>query len=373
MKILMIGWGFPPRIQGGLDIHVYEICRELAKKSEVHLSLPEFNSPKKAPNGIKIIPIKCTIRKNLARTVNEYNKNIVSECRKLDFDIIHSHDWFGVEASQKLKVKSPWVLTLHSLEYMRSCGPGKKSIMERLERRGAEGCDRIIAVSRFMKDSIVKSCGIAPQKIEVVYNSATVQKGNSEKIRRELGLGKRPVALFLGRLSQQKGVEYLIYSAKSVLEKIPEARFVVAGEGNLRNSLERFSRHMGLEGKVIFPGFVPESDLASYYSAADVFVYPSLYEPFGISVLESLLSGTPAITSEEAGILEMLPKMDSVAGIRSGDSAELAGKIAYFLARRKRVSGKEKGILARTYSWERSAREILGIYQKLISSQSKLI
>jgi glycosyltransferase involved in cell wall biosynthesis len=374
MKILMIGWGFPPKIQGGLDIHVYEICRELAKTNEVHLALPEFNSPKKAPDGIKIMPIKCAMRKNLARTVSEYNRNIVRTCRGIDFDVVHSHDWFGVEASEILRKKTgkSWVLTLHSLEYMRSCGHGKKSAIQKLEMKGARECDRIIAVSGFMKDSIVKTCGIAPSKIEVVYNSANVEKGNPEKIRRKLGLGTRPVALFLGRLSQQKGVEYLIYSAKSVLEKIPEARFVIAGEGNLKASLERFSRHMGLEGKLIFPGFVRESDLASYYSAADVFVYPSLYEPFGISVLESLLSGTPAITSEEAGILERLPKMGSVAGIRPGDSEELAGKMVHFLSERKRVSGKEKEILARTYSWGKSANEILGIYNKLASSQSKL-
>jgi len=371
MKILMIGWGFPPKIQGGLDIHVYEICKELAKKNDLSLVLPEFNSPRENSAGIKIIPIKCKLSKNLAKTVSEYNRNIVKECRNLDFDVVHSHDWFGVEASEKLKTKAPWVFTLHSLEYMRSCGPGKKSIMERLERRGAKKCDRIIAVSGFMKNSIVKNCGIVPQKIEVVYNSATIQKGKPEKIRRLLRLGNKPVVFFVGRLSQQKGIEYLIYSAKSVLEKIPDARFVIAGEGHLKESLEKFSRHMGLNREIVFPGFVPEADLPSYYSAADVFVYPSIYEPFGISVLESLLSGTPAITSEQAGILERLPKMDSVATIKPGNSKQLADKIVHFLSTRNRVSSKEKQLLTNIYSWQKSAEQITEIYSKVAKGERR--
>jgi glycosyltransferase involved in cell wall biosynthesis len=367
MKILMIGWGFQPKIEGGLDIHVQEISKELAKRNEVFLVLPKFNSPKKNPGWVKIIPVKCKLRKSLSSSVSEYNRNIVKACRNLDFDIIHSHDWFGVEASRILRKRTgrPWILTLHSLEYMRSCVSGKRTVMERLEMEGAKGCDKVIAVSRFMKDCIVKNCGIEQGKIEVVYNSASIRKGNPERIRKALGLGKSPMALFVGRLSQQKGVEYLIYSAKSVLEKIPEARFVIVGEGHLKESLEKFSMHIGLGGKVVFPGFVPETDLASYYSAADVFVYPSIYEPFGISVLESLLSGTPAITSEQAGILERLPEMGSVAAVRAGDSKELAEKMVYFLRRRKRVSYIEKDIVARTYSWEKSASETLRIYQKV--------
>jgi len=368
MKILMMGWGFPPKIEGGLDIHVHEICKELAKKNQVLLTLPEFNSPRRNPDGIRIIPIKCRLMKSLSKTVGEYSGNIVKACSGMDFDVIHCHDWFGVQASDALRnlTGKPWVLTLHSLEYMRSCGPGRKTAMERLEARGARECDRIIAVSRFMKESIVKNCGVQPGKIDVVYNSASVGKGNPEKLRKSLGLGDRPLVLFLGRLSHQKGVEHLIYSARSVLERIPDVRFLIVGEGHLKGSLEKFSRHMGLEGKIIFPGFVPQSELASYYSAADVFVYPSMFEPFGISVLESLLSGTPAVTSAEAGIMEMLPDLDSLKGVRPGDSRELAEQIMHFLTSGKRVSGKEKRLLESTYSWKKSAAQILQIYQKVI-------
>jgi glycogen(starch) synthase len=369
MKILMIGWGFPPRIDGGLDTHVFEISRELAKGNELSLVLPEFNSPKKAPKGVKIIPIRCpgfSDLKSLVRSVGAYNRNIVKVCRKLDFDVLHSHDWFGVEASLRLRERTgkPWVFTLHSLEYMRSCQNGK-SAMGRLERRGAEECDRVITVSKGMKRSISRDYGIRPGKIEVVYNSASIGKKNPEKVRRKFRLGRSPVILFLGRLSSQKGVESFIYSAKLVTERIPEARFLVAGEGNLKESLESFSSHLGLDGKVIFAGFVPQRELASYYSAADLFVLPSLHEPFGITVLESLLSGTPAVVSENAGVLENMPEMGCVTRIRAGSSEELAGKIVSALKKGKRVSESEKAILQRAYSWERSARETERIYQKV--------
>jgi glycosyltransferase involved in cell wall biosynthesis len=381
MKILMIGWGFPPRIEGGLDMHVYEICRELAKGNEVMLALPEFNCPKRlvdrrpddinpsrhSRNGISIIPIKCsgfTDLKSLVKSVRGYNRNIVKACRNLPFDIIHSHDWLGVEASERLGAKAPWILTMHSLEYMRSC-QNSKSIMERLERRGMRECDRIITVSRFMKNEIVKS-GVNPGKIDVVYNSARVGRGEPEKIRRKFRLGKSPLVLFLGRLSQQKGVEYVISSAKMVSERIPEARFLIAGDGHLRKGLESFSRSLGLEGKVFFTGFVPERELASYYSAADVFVSPSFFEPFGITALESLLSGTPAIVGECSGILEKIQGLGCIMAVKPGNSRELAGKIISALESGVTVSESDRKILREAYSWKKAAKETLGIYQKVI-------
>jgi glycosyltransferase involved in cell wall biosynthesis len=367
MRILMIGWGFPPKIQGGLDIHVYEICRELAKRNEVMLTLPAFNSPKKAPDGIKIIPIKCprfSDMRSLIKSVKEYNKNVVKKCRGLDFDVVHSHDWFGVEASLALRTKAPWVLTMHSLEYMRSCHRGR-SVMGSLEMDGMRKCDRVIAVSRFMKKEIARN-GINPSKIDVVYNSASVGKAEPGKVRKKFRLGSNPVVLFLGRLSQQKGVEYVVHSAKIVSGKMPEVRFLIAGDGHLRNGLESFSRSLGLEGKVFFAGFVPEKELASYYSAADVFVSPSFFEPFGITALESLLSGTPAIVGRGSGVLERIPGMGCIQAVRPGDSKELARKIMNRLASGIAVSEKDKKMLREAYSWEGSARDIERIYQKVI-------
>ena len=248
MKILMIGWGYPPKIQGGLDTHVYEISRELAKNNDVFLTLPEFNSPKGDPEGIKIIPIKCPKTSgSLVKAVIEYNKNIVKDCAGLAFDVIHSHDWFGVEAADGLREKSgrPWIFTLHSLEFMRSCQQGGKSLMERLEKRGAEKCDGLVTVSEFMKREIGEKYGIRKEKISVVYNSARASMGEPGKIRKRFGLGQRPVALFLGRLSSQKGPEYFLRSAKMALQEIPDARFLIAGEGHLRDGLERFASHLG--------------------------------------------------------------------------------------------------------------------------------
>jgi len=116
MNILMIGWGFQPRIQGGLDIHVYELAKQLAKSNSVTLTLPEFNSPGKDVDGIRIIPIECTgfsEMKSMMKTVSEYNRNILEACANMEFDVVHAHDWFGVQAAEKLG--KPWVLTLHSL------------------------------------------------------------------------------------------------------------------------------------------------------------------------------------------------------------------------------------------------------------------
>lgn len=370
MNILMMGWGFPPKIQGGLDIHVYEISRLLAKSNNLILALPEHNCPESPPEGMEIIPIKCKPPgKSLLRSVSEYNRNALKACKGMDFDIVHSHDWFGVEAAESLRDGGgkPWVLTLHSLEHMRSCHSGK-SAMKSLEARGAKECDKLITVSESMKKCISKDYRIGPQKIEVIYNSARIGKGNPGKVRRSLGVGSRPLALFLGRLSGQKGPEYFIRSAKAVLENIPEARFIVAGEGHLKESLESFSDHLGLKGKVLFPGFV--EDKASFYSAADVFALPSLHEPFGITVLESLLSGTPAVVSENAGVLEKLPGLGCLQKVRPADSRDLAEKISNTLKKRERVNERERGLVQNAYSWERSARETERVYQDLKQSET---
>jgi glycosyltransferase involved in cell wall biosynthesis len=151
-----------------------------------------------------------------------------------------------------------------------------------------------------------------------------------------------------------------------VSEKMPEARFLIAGDGHLKKGLESFSMSLGLEGKVIFTGFVPEHELASYYSAADVFVSPSFFEPFGITALESLLSGTPAIVGEGSGVLERIPRMGCIQAVRPGDSKELAGKIMRVLKAGITVSERDKRLLRQAYSWERAAKETLRVYQKVI-------
>lgn len=363
MKILMIGWGFPPKIHGGLDIHVHETCRELAKSNDVWLALPSFNCPDD-PEGINIIPVRCPSGKSFIRTVKAYSAGIIKECSGMDFDVMHSHDWFGVEAAQKLRQKDkiPWVFTLHSLESMRGFSNG--SLMERLEIRGAKKCDSLVTVSNFMRREIRK-LGVK-RRIEVVYNSANVGKAEPEVIRKRLGLGKRPVALFMGRLSEQKGIAYLMLSARDVCQKIPDARFIIAGEGHLKESLERFAFHLGMEDRISFPGFIPNEEIFSYYSAADVFVYPSLAEPFGISVLESLLSGTPVITTPSAGVLEKIPGMECVLKADPQDSAELSRKIIKALEERRRVLKSERLVIQKAYSWKNSAKQLAAIYQKLI-------
>jgi glycosyltransferase involved in cell wall biosynthesis len=365
MKILMMGWGFPPKIQGGLDTHVYEMSKELAKRNEVFLALPEFNCPG-STGRVKAIPIKCS-EGSLIKTVKEYNRNIIKQCSGMDFDVIHSHDWFCVPASEGLRAASgkPWILTMHSLERMRSQSSGQ-SVIQRMESRGMQKSDGLVAVSRYMKREMESACG--RRDIRVVYNAANVVMGHPENIMSRLGLGKNSVVLFMGRLSQQKGVEHLLAAAKKVSEKMPDARFVVAGDGHLKSSLTAFATHLGLDGKVILTGFVPQEEIFSFYSAADVFVYPSVSEPFGIAVLEALLSGTPVITSRSAGVLERLPRLGCVttSGI---SSSELAEKIVSALRERRRVSESEKGAIKRAYSWEKSAAKMIGIYTRAIKAK----
>jgi glycosyltransferase involved in cell wall biosynthesis len=283
----------------------------------------------------------------------------------MDFDLIHSHDWLCVPAAEALRKAcgKPWVLTIHSLEWMRSLNPGG-SLMQKMESKGMQKSDRLVAVSKYMKREMESASG--RKDIDVVYNAANVCKGSPESVRKRLDLQKKSVVLFVGRLSQQKGVEYLISAAKRVSEEMPDARFLIAGTGHLSSSLGAFASHLGLDGKVLLTGFVPQDDVFSYYSAADVFVYPSVSEPFGIAVLEALLSGTPVITNPSAGVLERLPKLKCIYTAEQS-SEGLADKIISALKERRRVSESEKETIRRAYSWEKSASQIMGIYRKALA------
>jgi len=167
-------------------------------------------------------------------------------------------------------------------------------------------------------------------------------------------------------------VEYVVHSAKMVSERMPEVRFVIAGDGHLRKGLESFSRSLGLEGKVMFTGFVDEGDLASYYAAADVFVSPSFYEPFGITALESLLSGTPAIVGKGSGVLERISSLGCIMAVRPGDSRELARKIMHVLKGRISVSENDKRLVREAYSWERAAKETVRVYRKVAMDRRRI-
>ncbi len=375
----MIGWGFPPKIEGGMDIHCYEISKRLVELGhDVNLILPNFNSPPyKNVEGINIFPIEC--EKNfssifyLVKTIEDYNKKIFNSFKDFNFDIIHSHDWISVLASLQLKqiTKKPWVLNLHSLEYIRAAGNifGENEI-EKIEILGMENCDKILTVSNLMKRILVENYKINPKKIEVIYNAASFSSENArpENVREKYNLENEPIIFFLGRLTEQKGIEYLIYAAKKILKKFPDTKILISGQGYLLESLKKFSRILGIEDSIIFTGFLPPEELKDYYSAADVFVSPSIYEPFGITILEAMECETPVIVTENTGVAENFNHLKHLIKVKPRNSDELAKSVITLLKNKslkKKIGKSGKEFSRKIYSWDKITKNIIKIYEEV--------
>lgn len=349
MKVLMFGWEFPPYNSGGLGVACLGLTRAL-----LHLGVDvTFVLPKKfdfsnswgnrfkmlfandlAKNGIvkfqqidtPLTPYITSAEYELLRSPLDktiYGNSLLEEVRRYailarkiaeseDFDVIHAHDWLsflaGLEA-KKIKNK-PLIVHVHATEFDRGGGNGVNQFVYDIEREGMQKADKIIAVSNLTKNIIVKHYGVQPDKVHVVHNGINEEdyaRGEemSEKIL-ALKRGGNKIVLFVGRITLQKGPDYFVKVAKKVLHYYPKVYFVVSGSGDMEWKMIREVAEQGMSDRFIFTGFLRGDNLNKVYKAADLFIMPSVSEPFGITPLESIINGTPVLISRQSGVGELL-------------------------------------------------------------------
>ncbi len=371
MKVAMIGWEYPPFKAGGLGTHCYGLTRSLADENvKVDFYMPKTkhsagNSGKKnlvikEVGETEIFPYDRPEDKELAgqffESVYRYN-DLVVEKVKGNYDLIHCHDWLTMKAGVALKEKLgiPLILSVHSTEYDRSGWICPNDWFINIEREGMEKADRIIAVSHFTKSVIVDKYGINPDKISVVYN-AVYPIGEGEK---------QEIVLFLGRLTIQKGAEFFLRAAKKVLEYEPDSRFVVAGTGDMLPRLINQAVDMGISSKVIFTGLLTEEEVRHIYRISNVYVMPSVSEPFGITALEAVSAGTPTIASKTAGFSEAF---QNCLRVDFWDTDEMANKIISLLRydplhKTLATEGKRELDL---FTWDRVAEKTIDVYNRVM-------
>jgi len=341
MKVLLVGWGYPPKIDGGLDIAVKELFQGLKKKNiDVDLVLPAD----RAPDIDNVIPVD--VEGDMFAKSEQLSRKAASLAK--NYDIVHTHDWFGVEAGYKASKYSEakWVSSFHSVSSSRSRRPSEK--IEKLEKIGVKDSDIATAVSNKLAEEIKSEHGIRP---ETVYNGfATAGKGPEISLDYE-----SPVFFFVGRHAEQKGVEHLIYGFKKFLESHGKGTLVVGGDGHMRKSFEEFTEILELENHVEFEGFIPEKQLQNYYRAADIFVSPSINEPFGLTISEALNCGTKVVCTE-SGINELLPS-ESVTLVRSNSDSIKQGLEESLEKDFTEFSDR---------SWDEMVEDYLEIYKQLV-------
>lgn len=384
----MFGWEFPPYSSGGLGTACYGLTKGLSNIGvQVTLVLPmegaKSDRIKIIPARIKIIRKKSLLipymaaeeysRKykkmfnsiygqDLFKEVYRYSEIAKSIAKEEEFDVIHCHDWMTYPAGIKAKQVSnkPLVIHVHATEFDRTGSNPNQKVYE-IEREGMHKADSIIAVSNFTKNKIVEHYGINPDKVTVVHNAIET---DGYDISADFGLKDNKIVLFFGRITMQKGPDYFIYAAKKVLEHEKNVKFVIAGSGDMERFIIEKAAELGIADKVIFAGRLKQEEVPKVYKMADVYVMPSISEPFGLTALESMAAGTPVIISKQSGVSEVVKHCLKV---DFWDIDELTNKIVSILryGPLKETLQEYGKIETSKFSWNIPAQNYLDVYNKV--------
>lgn len=360
-KVLMLGWEFPPIINGGLGVACHDLSSAMSKVADITMvvpkssldfktgkvklvgannmdinSLPNYSLSTKMPFNLHSIPVdldpyytssstgenvstdffnvnKGDLKAGQFDIENLYGGDVIKKvvqfsdiaaayASTINFDVIHAHDWMTMIAGMKIKEQTgkPLVMHIHSLEVDRS-GPQSKGWVYDLEKKGMEYADMLMPVSNFTAENIHQYYGISKDKMSVIHNgSVTVPSYKSKKNFRE------KTVLFVGRLTRQKGPERFLDIAARVLEKDPNVRFVMAGTGDYFKLMLEQSSYKQIGNRFHMTGFLNSEKLRHLFSMTDVYCMPSVSEPFGLSAVEAAQFGIPCVISKQSGVSEVL-------------------------------------------------------------------
>lgn len=239
----------------------------------------------------------------LFRQVRHYTDIAVAAASQLDFDIIHAHDWLTYPAAMMLKKLTgrPFVAHIHATEFDRAGGPGDRRIHD-IEYLGMDFADRVIAVSGYTAKAINNKYLVSPAKTRVVHNAYTPPNSNNNHRK----IFKEPTILFLGRITLQKGPDYFLELAHRVIQQEKNIRFIMAGSGDMERQVLHRAAYLGLGTKFLAAGFLSRNEVEEILATTDIFVLPSVSEPFGIAPLEAMSHGAVAIISKNSGVAEII-------------------------------------------------------------------
>lgn len=427
MRVLMFGWEFPPHISGGLGTACYGLTRGMStipglqilfvvpkaygdedqsrirvlgagdvsldlrnlkdlqylddfSYLEVNSNLVPYTSPdeyeklvRKAEHKGKRF-VETTLGGKITFT-GKYGSNLFEEianyalvageiAMKNEIDIIHAHDWLTYPAGIAAKRVSgkPLVIHVHATDFDRSGGSVNPGVFE-IEKTGMHLADKIITVSNLTRNTVIDKYGIDPEKVVTVYN-AVDPLPDDERIRLKRGIHDK-VVTFLGRITLQKGPEYFVQAAHKVLQKMENVRFVMAGSGELMERMIQWTAYLGISDRFHYTGFLKGDDVFRMFSISDVYVMPSVSEPFGISPLEAMQSNVPSIISHQSGVSEILKyafKVDFWDVDAMADA--IYGLLNYpSLSRMFKRLGVEE---VNQMKWENSGRKVFSIYKEFV-------
>ncbi|MHC5023875.1 MAG: glycosyltransferase [Planctomycetota bacterium] len=304
---------------------------------------------------------------DLIEQVGRYARFCLDACRNLQFDVIHAHDWMTYPAALAIARATgrPLVVHVHSTEFDRSGEHVNQRVYD-IERRGMHGAMRVITVSQLTGNVVVRRYGVPAEHVDVVYNGVDLEPASAglTGIRKE-----DKIVLYFGRITYQKGPEYFIRAAKRVLEVLDDVKFVVAGSGDQARSMIEMAAALGIGHKVLFTGFLRGRDIPRVFAMADLYVMPSVSEPFGIAPLEAMGHDVPVLISRSSGVSEVLTHALKV---NFWDIDDMADKIVAVL-RHPPLSTtlREHGSMeVRRITWDGAAAKCEQVYRRAIDQMT---
>ena len=304
---------------------------------------------------------------NLIEEINNYSIVAGVIARTIPCDVIHSHDWLTYPAGIHAKnvTGKPLVIHVHATDFDRSRGNVNPTVFA-IEKDGMENADHIITVSNLTRRTVIEKYGMPPEKVTTVHNAVIpLDKELLELPRRTHG---EKVVTFLGRITMQKGPEYFVEAAAKVLKKNKNVRFVMAGSGDMMNDMIRLAAKRGIADKFHFPGFQRGKEVYEMLRDSDVYIMPSVSEPFGISPLEAMEMGVPSIISKQSGCAEIL---DNVIKTDYWDIDAMADAIHSIITNKALYNTlRDKGIEEiHGITWEKAGKKVIDIYEKVIADR----
>lgn len=448
MRVLMLGWEFPPHMSGGLGTACYGMTKALAEKgAEIIFVLPRFNvkgdMPTSPGNRLHLVSASGTSvsstllhkrmstqardlweEKLIVRSVDAllfpyateesylehlrnmekysgqehsehtsttanttvlqlqggYGPDLMSEVYRYSqaaaaialrekFDVIHAHDWMTYPAGMLIKklTGKPLVTHIHAMEHDRS-GKNLNAEVSHIEWAGMSAADVVVAVSHYTKSQVMLHYGIPEERIEVVHNAVTRSEA-SRHFPLPYRCSQEKRVLFMGRVTYQKGPDYFVEAARMVLERLPNTRFIMAGSGDMLTRMVRRVAQLRMGSRFHFTGFLKGKDVDRMYAISDLYVMPSVSEPFGIAPLEAMVYDTPVLISRQSGVSEVVR---NALKVDFWDTREMANMICAALTYPRLATEMIKNCREelKTIRWANAANRLLTIYTNALSNHA---
>jgi glycosyltransferase, family 1 len=388
MKILMLTWEYPPRIVGGIARVVHDLSKRLIKDGhEVTVvtyrdsaDVPEYENDK----GVNVYRVDNYMihPNNFIDWILQLNFNLVSKATEIinkegGFDVIHAHDWLVANAAKALKnaYGIPVVATIHATEAGRNSGihDDTQRYINDTEWMLTYEASEVIVNSNYMKNELQRLFGLPYEKINVIPNGINLSNfigiERDYDFRRQYAMDNEKIILYVGRLVYEKGIQHLIAAMPKVLSNYHDAKLIIAGRGGMMDELRQEASNLGLNDKIYFTGYLDSNQVQKMYKCADVAVFPSTYEPFGIVALEAMLAGVPTVVSDVGGLDEIVTH--GVDGMKAyaGNANSIADSITALLYDHQlatNVAKKAKQKVKEQFNWEKIAQDTHFTYEKAV-------